>query len=297
MDKDKAPNCLLIRYFLDVFLDKSASKLDFQKIYAVSTATLFFSLFETKGSKDFVSKLVADKIQEFVEHFSYLFSSEIKTPIKINLINTGDCKEIVQGIVKYYVHELNTSKTKRVIPIQVIMYAESKMDNAFEIMSQIDDAETLIKALTSSGYDAITVTKKSKQYQNTISRYLEKNGVENVQIHSKKIINMFNALNGDWLLRMLSYKSHFPVEKLSILSAMKLSVKRYSLEDIIWVPISLEEILRVSGSVGLSQSGSIFSARNLGFDGKTSDDLLLVGSGLGTRSSKIKKRTMCCSGG
>lgn len=72
-----------------------------------------------KGSKDFVSKLVADKIQEFVEHFSYLFSSEIKTPIKINLINTGDCKEIVQGIVKYYVHELNTSKTKRVIPIQV----------------------------------------------------------------------------------------------------------------------------------------------------------------------------------
>ena len=403
-----------------------------------------------KGSKDFVSKLVADKIQEFVEHFSYLFSSEIKTPIKINLINTGDCKEIVQGIVKYYVHELNTSKTKRVIPIQVIMYAESKMDNAFEIMSQIDDAETLIKALgiqvkvekmnddevidiyrehvgfyyrnlndpfeyahitfmelddehqaittemrdipsgvvmegiasgvpsemlgdsyrtgfgtkyanlnsslmqisvnynslnaamngdtyrkgscytlkmgiskqnileriyeasnwvtfinpkvdlnyfksdpsakdlliihysdqynlTSSGYDAITVTKKSKQYQNTISRYLEKNGVENVQIHSKKIINMFNALNGDWLLRMLSYKSHFPVEKLSILSAMKLSVKRYSLEDIIWVPISLEEILRVSGSVGLSQSGSIFSARNLGFDGKTSDDLLLVG--------------------
>lgn len=131
--------------------------------------------------------------------------------------------------------------------------------------------------MTSSGYDAITVTKKSKQYQNTISRYLEKNGVENVQIHSKKIINMFNALNGDWLLRMLSYKSHFPVEKLSILSAMKLSVKRYSLEDIIWVPISLEEILRVSGSVGLSQSGSIFSARNLGFDGKTSDDLLLVG--------------------
>ena len=55
-------------------------------------------------------------------NFSYLFSSEIKTPIKINLINTGDCKEIVQGIVKYYVHELNTSKTKRVIPIQVMPY-------------------------------------------------------------------------------------------------------------------------------------------------------------------------------
>lgn len=403
-----------------------------------------------KGSKDFVSKLVSEKIREFVEHFSYLFSADISTPIRVNLINTGDCREIVQGIVKYYVHELNTSKNKRVIPIQVTMYADSKMDNAFEVMSQIDDAEMLVKSLgievkvenmsieevidiyrehvgfyyrnlndpfgyahitfmeldddhqaittemgdipsgvvmggiasgvpsemlgdsyrtgfgtkyanldsplmkiavgynslnaamngdtyrhgscyalkmgiskqnildriyeasnwvtfinpkvdlnyfksdpstkdlliihysdqynmTSSGYDAITVTKKSKQYQNAISRYLETNGVDDVQIHSKRIINIFNALNGDWLLRMLSYKSHFPVEKLSILSAMKLAVKRYSLEDVIWIPVSLEEILRVSGSVGLSQSGSIFSAKNLGFEGQTSDDLLLVG--------------------
>lgn len=403
-----------------------------------------------KGSKDFVSKLVAEKIREFVEHFSYLFSAEINTPIRINLINTGDCREVVQGIVKYYVHELNTSKQKKVIPIQVTMYSDSKMDNAFEVMSQIDDPDALVKSLgieakvedmsveevidvyrdnvgfyyrdinatfdyshitfmeldddhqaittemgdipsgvvmggiasgvpsemlgdsyrtgfgtkyanldsnlmriaidynslnaamngdtyrngscyalkmgvskqnildriydasnwvtfinpkvdlnyfksdpsakdlliihysdqynmTSSGYDAITVTKKSKQYQNAISRYLEANGVDDVQNHSKRIINMFNALNGDWLLRMLSYKSHFPVEKLSILSAMKLAVKRYALDDVIWIPVSLEEILRVSGSVGLSQNGSLFSAKNLGFEGQTSDDLLLVG--------------------
>lgn len=131
--------------------------------------------------------------------------------------------------------------------------------------------------LTSSGYDAITVTMKSKQYQDTISRYLKKNGVNEADSHAKSIINMFNALNGDWLLRMLSYKSHFPVEKLSILSAMKLAVKRYSIEGIIWVPISLEEILRVSGAVGLARNEAIFSAKNLGFDGATSDDLLLVG--------------------
>lgn len=403
-----------------------------------------------KGSKDFVSKLVSEKIREFVEHFSYLFFTETNTPIRINLINTGDCREIVHGIVKYYVHEINSSKNKSVIPIQVNMYADSRMDNAFEVMSQIDDAALLVKVLgievkvenmseeevvdiyrehvgfyyrnlsdpfeyahitfmeldddhqaittemsdipsgvvmggiasgvpsemlgdsyrtgfgtkyanwdsplmkvaidynslnaamngdtyrsgacyalkmgiskqnildriyeasnwvtfinpkvdlnyfksdpsakdlliihysdqynmTSSGYDAITVTKKSKQYQNAITRYLESNGVDDAFDHSKRIINMFNALNGDWLLRMLSYKSHFPVEKLSILSAMKLAVKRYSLEDVIWIPVSLEEILRVSGSVGLTQSGSIFSAKNLGFDGQTSDDLLLVG--------------------
>ena len=131
--------------------------------------------------------------------------------------------------------------------------------------------------MTSSGYDAITVTRKSKQYQNAISRYLTANGVEDVETHAKRVINMFNALNGDWLLRMLSYKSHFPVEKLSILSAMKIAVKRYAVPGVIWVPVSLEEILRVSGSVGLSQSGSMFSAKNLGFEGVTSDDLLLIG--------------------
>lgn len=403
-----------------------------------------------KGSKDFVSKLVSEKIREFVEHFSYLFSAETNAPIRINLINTGDCREIVQGIVKYYAHELNNTTSKKVVPIQVTMYAESKMDNAFEAMSQVDDPNVLVKSLgieakvsdmsieeiidvyrdnvcfyfrdindelgyshitfleldddhqaittvmedipsgvvmsgiasgvpsvmlgdsyrtgfgtkfanlnstllsvaakynalnaamngdtyrsgscyalkmgvnkqkildriyeasnwvtfinpkvdlnyfrsdpstkdlliihysdqynmTSSGYDAITVTKKSKQYQNAISRYLEANGVNNVQEHSKRIINMFNTLNGDWLLRMLSYKSHFPVEKLSILSAMKLAVKRYSIEDVIWIPISLEEILRVSGSVGLSKNEAVFSAKKLGFDGQTSDDLLMVG--------------------
>lgn len=408
------------------------------------------SLPRYKGSKDFVSKLVAEKIQEFVEHFSYLFSKDTNAPIRINLINTGDCREIVQGIVKYIVKELNSSGNKDVIPIHVTMYSTTKMDTAFAMMSQIDNAEILARSLeidarvdnmsiddiidiyrrnvyfyykdidddfdyahitfmeldddnqaistlmqdipsgivmngissgvpsellgdtyrtgfgtkyantdnvlidiamrfnsinaalngetyrsencyalkmsmnkqkildqvydasnwvtfinpkvdlnyfksdlnakdlliihysdqynmTSSGYDAITVTKKSKQYQNAISRYLSINGVEEADSHSKRIINMFNALNGDWLLRMLSYKSHFPVEKLSILSAMKVAVKRYAVPGVIWIPVSLEEILRVSGSVGLSQSGSIFSAKNLGFEGATSDDLLLVG--------------------
>ena len=403
-----------------------------------------------KGSKDFVSKLVAEKIREFVEHFNYLFLDETTTPIRINLINTGDCKEIVQGIVKYYAYLLNEKKSKHVIPIQVTMYADEKVNNAFEVMSKIDNPDMLVQSLeieakveemsmeeiidvyrnnvcfyckqldeefqyahitfmeldddhqaittgmndipsgvvmngiasgtpsemlgdsyrtgfgirymdtnsmlmqtaikfnainaalngdayrsdacfalkmglnkqkildrvydasnwvtfinpkvdlnyfkndtsskdlliihysdqynmTSSGYDAITVTKKSKQYQKAICRYLTLNGVDEVELHSKRIINMFNALNGDWLLRMLSYKSHFPVEKLSILSAMKLEIKRYSAEGVIWVPVSLEEILRVSGSVGLAKSGSIFSAKNLGFEGLTSDDLLLVG--------------------
>ncbi len=401
-----------------------------------------------KGSKDFVSKLVPDKIREFADHFSYLFPNNSGAPIKINLINTGDCKEIVQGIINYYIGELRRNNSKQVLPMKVTLYTDAVIDTAFEKVSKIEDIDELmdifdlhdvhigniglddiidiyrrnvdfyirdtqkfeyshitfielannnqpittemsdipsgivmngiassvpsemlgdtyrtgfgtkyverdselirlcvgLNALNAaingdsyrrnaccasrmgvgehsllervydasnwvtfinpkvdlnffktdsgssdlmiinysdqyslSGYDAITVTKKSKQYQDAISRYLTTNGVENTDVYSKDIINIFNAINGDWLIRMLSKKNQFPVEKLSILSAMKLAVASFSNQGVIWIPISLEEILRVSGSVGLSKSDSIFSTKNLGFEGSTSDDILLVG--------------------
>lgn len=44
------------------------------------------------------------------------------------------------------------------------------------------------------------------------------------------------------------------------------------------MPVSLEELLRVSGNTGLSQNNGLLSAKNLAFDhGATCDDLLLIG--------------------
>ena len=57
---------------------------------------------------------------------------------------------------------------------------------------------------TAGGYDAITVTRKSGPYQKVIEEYLSKKGIENAHNYSPSIINMFNAVNGDWLLRLLS---------------------------------------------------------------------------------------------
>ena len=131
---------------------------------------------------------------------------------------------------------------------------------------------------TAGGYDAITVTRKSAAYQRVIEEFLMKNDVEDAHKYSPYIINMFNAINGNWLLRLLSSKSHMPREKISILSAIKLGLAQFKNENIIWVPISLEEILRVSGGAGLKQSEGLFSAKNLGFEGgATSDDILFVG--------------------
>lgn len=403
-----------------------------------------------KSSRDFVSKLVNEKIEEFVGHFKYMFEMGNNAPIRINLINTGDSKEILQGIFKYYVKQLKGDKGKEVLPMDLFIYSNKNITNAFEevafneninslkeiynldlkvehmseedvlnlyrekvhfytkkleegieyahitflemnneakkITSIMDDIPSGIilngmisgvpsvflgdsyrtgfgkkyantdnkvmniatrlnainacsagepfncnqcKAIsvpnnskstldkiydashwitfidpkvdlnffkndpkakdlliihysdqytTAGGYDAITVTRKSGPYQRVIEEFLTKKGVENAYDYSPAVINMFNAVNGDWLLKLLSSKSYFPKEKISILSAIKLALAEFKKDNIIWVPISLEEVLRVSGGAGLKQSEGFFSAKNLGFDsGATSDDILLVG--------------------
>lgn len=403
-----------------------------------------------KSSRDFVSKLVNEKLDEFLGHFKYMFEMGNNAPIRINLINTGDSKEILQGIFKYYIKQLKGDKAKEVLPMDLFIYSNKNITNVFEevafneninklkeiynldlkvdhmseedvlnlyrekvrfytkkleegieyahitflemnneakkVTSNMDDIPSGIilngmisgvpsvflgdsyrtgfgtkytntdnkimniatrlnavnacsagepfnsnqcKAIsvpnnskitldkiydashwitfidpkvdlnffkndpkakdlliihysdqytTAGGYDAITVTRKSGPYQRVIEEFLTKKGVENAHDYSPSIINMFNAVNGDWLLRLLSSKSHFPKEKISILSAIKLALAEFKKDNIIWVPISLEEVLRVSGGAGLKQSEGFFSAKNLGFDnGVTSDDLLLVG--------------------
>jgi len=404
-----------------------------------------------KSSRDFVSKLVNEKIEEFVGHFKYMFNMGNNAPIRINLINTGDSKEILQGIFKYYIKQLKSNKTREVLPMDLCIYSNKNITNAFEevafndnindlkeiygldlsvdnmseedvlnlyrdrvhfyskkvedgieyshitfiemsndvktITSIMDDipsgiilnglisgvpsvflgdsyrtgfgtkyantdndlmkvavnlnalnaassgepynsiqckaisipnkSKTALDSIydashwvtfidpkvdlnffkndpeakdlliihysdqytTAGGYDAITVTRKSGPYQRVIEEFLTQKGIENAHDYSPSIINMFNAVNGDWLLRLLSSKSYFPKEKISILSAIKLALAEFKKDNVIWVPISLEEVLRVSGGAGLKQTEGFFSAKNLGFEknGATSDDILLVG--------------------
>ncbi len=136
---------------------------------------------------------------------------------------------------------------------------------------------------SSSGYDAITVTHKSQQYSMVIQEYLKNKGVDANTSDVRGIINLFNAINGDWLLRLVSSKkgnkdSTFSREKISIVAAIKFMLAYLKHDDILWVPISLEEMLRVSGGAGLSKDEGVLSAKNLGFEkGPTSDDLLFIG--------------------
>lgn len=130
---------------------------------------------------------------------------------------------------------------------------------------------------SSTSYDAITVTNKSEQYYSVIKEFLEQKGLDGNNENALNTVKAFNLFNGEWLLRIIGSKGHSAKEKLSIISAIKYAILYLDHPNILWVPISLEEILRVAGAVGLSQSDGVFTAKNLGVKGVHSDDLLLIG--------------------
>ncbi|MCX2741454.1 DNA phosphorothioation-dependent restriction protein DptH [Pontibacter anaerobius] len=129
-----------------------------------------------------------------------------------------------------------------------------------------------------SGFDAITVTRKTEQYQFMLQEVLRQKNVSYADYNIRRLIDLYNAINGEWLLRLIGSKDeNLRREKLSILSAVKSFLAYYDHPDIIWVPVSLEEILRISGGAGLKQKEGLFSGKNLGATEYHCDDLLMIG--------------------
>lgn len=137
-------------------------------------------------------------------------------------------------------------------------------------------------------YDSITVSSKGDQYRKLIKNYLEtlpiiKNRDYDFEKISDSIIRHFNSFNGQWLLKMVGNRGNesFHREKISIISGVKKLLENLKTllpeRDIIWIPIALEEVLRVAGSAGLRREDGIFSAQNLSSRGRHSDDLLFMG--------------------
>ncbi|MDQ6423052.1 DNA phosphorothioation-dependent restriction protein DptH [Paenibacillus sp. LHD-117] len=419
------------------------------------------------GNRSFVNKLVYEKIEEFIEHFTYLFDTDESSPLKINVVNMGDCREIAQGVLEFYKRRLKKKIGKdQLIPINISIYSETTETNAFEEIAELSkvedieerfnlklsvdnylseevinifhdkitffskdaanekyeyshltfyqmkkieqiadskmvdiptglslfglssgvpssfvngnyltgfgskslpDSNNLIHRLgprmnallrvarnlnsyqddtavvtaissdgkhilnkiydsshwvtfveprvdlsffkndsknndllvihyndqytTSNALDAITVTRRSKQYQVLIQDFLGSKGVPVNEDITVSIINLFNALNGNWLLRLLAQNNHFPKEKLSILSAAKLALAFLWTPEIVWIPISMEEVLRISGGAGLKQAEGLFSAKNLRQQGSFSDDLLCIG--IEMNGNNIPKVHLC----
>lgn len=117
---------------------------------------------------------------------------------------------------------------------------------------------------SAAGYDAITVTKQVGLFKSLL--------------RSDNLLSEFNAFNGAWLLKMLTAKPKDRKEKNGIIGAYKFVSSILRDSDITWIPLSVAEMIRVSGNVGLKMSDSEFSRNVHGYrKGAISDDVLFVG--------------------
>ena len=128
-------------------------------------------------------------------------------------------------------------------------------------------------------YDSITVTTHIDQYANMLRQSYEQYALseERFQHFNETMMNYFNCLNGNWMLDIVNKTDVQIREKMSIVAAciaMLRFMKRNN--NILWIPMSLEEVLRVTGSIGLPQE-YIFTKKSLGVKGAMSDDLLMMG--------------------
>lgn len=128
-------------------------------------------------------------------------------------------------------------------------------------------------------YDSITVTKHVDQYENMLCKSYEKYALseERFQHFNETMMNYFNCLNGSWMLDIVKKSEDQIREKMSIVAASIAMLRFMSRnKNVYWIPVSLEEILRVTGSIGLPQD-YIFTKKSLGAKGAMSDDLLMIG--------------------
>ncbi|MDR9903983.1 DNA phosphorothioation-dependent restriction protein DptH [Enterobacter hormaechei] len=122
-----------------------------------------------------------------------------------------------------------------------------------------------------AGYDAVTVTKQ-------VELFLRLLQTGQSTVDSQQLLAEFNAFNGEWLLKMLRSNEKERKEKHGIIGAYKFVQSMLLQSDICWIPLSVAEMIRVSGNVGLRMKESDLSRHLQGYQkGAISDDVLFVG--------------------
>lgn len=118
---------------------------------------------------------------------------------------------------------------------------------------------------SSAGFDAITVSRQKDLFVKVLEHG---NGTK---------ISDFNAFNGDWLLKMLTSTETAKLGMEGEIGAYKLATAMLHSPAMTWIPLSIGELVRVSGNIGLKILDSELSAANAGHKGAMSDDILMVG--------------------
>ncbi len=118
---------------------------------------------------------------------------------------------------------------------------------------------------SSAGFDAITVSRQKDLF------------IKVLELGKGTQISDFNAFNGDWLLKMLTSPETAKLGMEGEIGAYKLVTAMLYKPEITWIPLSVGELVRVSGNIGLNILESELSAANAEHTGAMSDDVLMVG--------------------
>lgn len=109
-----------------------------------------------QGARNFVQKLVCDKITQYIDHFTFLFDDLGNDLLCINLINMGDCREVLQGIIRYFTKELKTEVAPEDLKrFEINIYNKQGDYNEFSVLS---DQKKLREYIVNYGKDVEDVS-------------------------------------------------------------------------------------------------------------------------------------------
>jgi DNA phosphorothioation-dependent restriction protein DptH len=196
---------------------------------------------------------------EMAKHIGSLMMPATKANTKYNGTN-AIALAVDEGFVDFLQKSYESSIWTTIIDPKVTLEFFHKKSDV--ILIHYSDQYT-----SSASYDAITVTSKTELFQEVLGRD-EQGG----------LIEEFNAFNGDWLLKMITCADTIRKERKGIIGAYKYISGLLKDSGMTWVPISVAEMIRVSGNLGLKMSESDFAKQlHGGNKGKISDDILFVG--------------------
>lgn len=93
------------------------------------------------GIRDFVPKLVAEKIEEYYAHFKFLFKDIGDNKMILSLHNLGDCKEVFLGIIRYFKRQIASNcMPEEILNFEVNIYSDKDAvahHNDFSVLSNL----------------------------------------------------------------------------------------------------------------------------------------------------------------
>lgn len=99
-----------------------------------------------ESSYDFVRKLIKEKLLEFKNAFSILFTAHATSELILNVVNALDANEFLQGIVEYFKHAIINGDV-RSTPIHINFYDEALQFNAFDAFAESGDTAAMRRRL------------------------------------------------------------------------------------------------------------------------------------------------------